>query len=93
MTLPNIFAKSAVFIILVCMTVIFLIPVGMMISGSFKPDNQVLREAGNLLTFFPTELIAVPILARLPIKGIAITTSFAHSRPSSFTGSTPSTKR
>lgn len=55
MTLQNIFTRTAVFIFLACMTLIFLIPVGMMVSGSLKPDNQVLLEAGNLRTFFPTQ--------------------------------------
>ncbi|WP_455366475.1 carbohydrate ABC transporter permease [Kaarinaea lacus] len=32
---------------------VFLIPVGMMVFGSFKPDAQVLQEAGTLREFIP----------------------------------------
>jgi len=56
MTMTNILARIALYFVLTCITLIFLIPVGMMASGSFKPDNQVLLEAGRLSTFFPTEL-------------------------------------
>jgi multiple sugar transport system permease protein len=56
MTMTNILARMVIYLILTCITLIFLIPVGMMASGSFKPDNQVLLEAGRLSTFFPTEL-------------------------------------
>ena len=56
MTMTNILARMVIYLVLTCITLIFLIPVGMMASGSFKPDNQVLLEAGRLSTFFPTEL-------------------------------------
>lgn len=48
--------KSIVYLVLLGFTAVFLIPVGMMIAGSFKPDDLVLVEAGSLRTFFPAEL-------------------------------------
>jgi multiple sugar transport system permease protein len=48
--------RVTVYLVLGCFAVIFLIPVGMMVAGSFKPDNRVLVEAGSLRTFFPADL-------------------------------------
>ena len=48
--------RSIVYLILLGFTAVFLIPVGMMVAGSFKPDDLVLVEAGSLRTFFPAEL-------------------------------------
>jgi len=47
----------SVYLALGCLTLIFLVPVGMMISGSFKPDSLVLQEAGQLTSFFPDEIV------------------------------------
>jgi len=52
----NILARIAVYLVLGAFSLIFLIPVGMMVAGSFKPDNRVLVEAGSLRTFFPSAL-------------------------------------
>jgi len=52
----TIYTRITVYIVLGCFALIFLIPVGMMVAGSLKPDNRVLIEAGNLRTFFPAEL-------------------------------------
>lgn len=48
--------RIIVYLVLLSFTLIFLIPVGMMVAGSFKPDDQVLLEAGRLRTFFPADL-------------------------------------
>lgn len=48
--------KIIVYVVLLSFTLIFLIPVGMMVAGSFKHDDLVLVEAGRLQTFFPAEL-------------------------------------
>lgn len=45
----------SLYLALGCLTLVFLIPVGMMVSGSFKPDSLVLQEAGQLTRFFPDE--------------------------------------
>jgi multiple sugar transport system permease protein len=42
--------------LLTVFALVFLIPVGMMVFGSFKPDSQVLLEAGSLRDFLPDEL-------------------------------------
>jgi multiple sugar transport system permease protein len=42
--------------LLTIFALVFLIPVGMMVFGSFKPDSQVLLEAGSLRDFLPDEL-------------------------------------
>jgi multiple sugar transport system permease protein len=52
----GIFTKIIVYVVLLSFTLIFLIPVGMMVAGSFKHDDLVLVEAGRLQTFFPAEL-------------------------------------
>ena len=42
--------------LLICLVLLFLIPVGMMLLGSFKPDSQVLLESGNFGDYFSSEL-------------------------------------
>lgn len=54
--MKNFTVQLAVYLLLGGLSLIFLIPVGMMVSGSFKPDGHVLVEAGSLRTFFPGEL-------------------------------------
>lgn len=41
--------------LLIGLAVMFLIPVGMMVFGSFKPDAQVLMESGSLQGYFPSD--------------------------------------
>ena len=48
--------RIIVYVVLLSFTLIFLIPVGIMVAGSFKHDDLVLVEAGRLQTFFPAEL-------------------------------------
>jgi multiple sugar transport system permease protein len=45
-----------VYSLLLGVSLIFLIPVWMMLAGSFKPDDQVLLEAGNLRGYFPANI-------------------------------------
>ncbi len=59
----------AFYILLTSFTLIFLIPVGIMVTGSLKPDDLVLLEAGRLATFFPAEFRLTnyhEVLARVP---------------------------
>jgi len=68
MTLKNFLQKMSIYLALGCLTLIFLVPVGMMISGSFKPDSLVLQEAGQLTGFFPDEIVLTnyqDVLARV----------------------------
>ncbi len=48
--------RIIVILVLLSFSLIFLIPIAMMVAGSFKPDDLVLVEAGSLRTFFPAEL-------------------------------------
>lgn len=69
MTFKNTLTGTVLYFGTTCFTLIFLIPVGMMVSGSFKPDSQVLMEAGRISTFFPTELDLTnyyDVFARVP---------------------------
>lgn len=52
----ELFDRIIVYSVLLVFSLIFLIPVGMMVTGSFKPDELVLLEAGRLSTFFPEEI-------------------------------------
>jgi len=45
-----------VYSLLLGVSLIFLIPVWMMLAGSFKPDDQVLLEAGTLRGYFPANM-------------------------------------
>ncbi|MGD2052667.1 MAG: carbohydrate ABC transporter permease [Gammaproteobacteria bacterium] len=45
-----------VYSLLLGVSLIFLIPVWMMLAGSFKPDDQVLLEAGTLRGYFPAHI-------------------------------------
>lgn len=45
-----------IFCLLALLSMIFLIPVGMMVFGSFKPDERVLMEAGSLQDLFPSDM-------------------------------------
>ena len=45
-----------VYSLLLGVSLIFLIPVWMMLAGSFKPDDQVLLEAGTLRGYFPANI-------------------------------------
>ena len=79
--------RIIVYLVLLSFTLIFLIPVGMMVAGSFKPDDQVLLEAGRLRTFFPADLrmdnyrdvfTRVPF-ARYMVNSLFITTTIVVS--------------
>ena len=48
-------AASAVYLLLVALAFAFLVPVVMMLSGSFKPEDQVLVQAGRLGRLFSAE--------------------------------------
>lgn len=45
-----------VYCLLLGVSLIFLIPVLMMVSGSFKPDDQVLLEVGTMQGYFPAHI-------------------------------------
>jgi multiple sugar transport system permease protein len=49
-------ASLFVYSLLFGVSLIFLIPVWMMLAGSFKPDDQVLLEAGTLRGYFPANI-------------------------------------
>jgi multiple sugar transport system permease protein len=49
--LPN----AVAYLVLLLSSLIFIIPVGIMVAGSFKPDDLVLAEAGSLHNFFPVK--------------------------------------
>jgi len=48
--------RIIVYFVLLGFTLIFLIPVLMMVAGSFKPDELVLVEAGSLQTLLPADI-------------------------------------
>ncbi len=50
------FNSVFVYCLLLGMSLIFLIPLWMMLAGSFKPDDQVLLEAGTLRGYFPANM-------------------------------------
>ena len=43
------------YVLLAGLLLVFIIPVGMMVFGSFKPDARVLMESGTLSGYFPSE--------------------------------------
>jgi multiple sugar transport system permease protein len=45
-----------VYSLLLGVSLIFVVPVWMMLAGSFKPDDQVLLEAGTLRGYFPASM-------------------------------------
>lgn len=49
-------ASLFVYSLLVGVSLIFVVPVWMMLAGSFKPDDQVLLEAGTLRGYFPVSM-------------------------------------
>lgn len=49
-------ASLFVYSLLVGVSLIFVVPVWMMLAGSFKPDDQVLLEAGTLRGYFPVNM-------------------------------------
>jgi len=49
--MPALFAYS----ILIGAALVFLMPIGIMLAGSLKPDDLVMLEAGSLRGYFPTE--------------------------------------
>lgn len=55
MTRGRLLASLMTYGALIAMVSVFLVPVGMMLSGSFKPDARVLFEAGSAGGIFPTE--------------------------------------
>lgn len=48
--------NGVVYFLLIVLALLFLMPVIMMFSGSFKPDERVLLEAGSLQAFVPHSL-------------------------------------
>jgi len=44
------------YVVLVALAVFFLFPVAFMVSGAFKPDNEVLADADSLGAFVPSDL-------------------------------------
>ena len=55
MNLKNRLTKLIVYITLSGISLVFLVPVVMMVSGSLKPDDLVLQEAGQLTGLLPSE--------------------------------------
>lgn len=51
----TILSKIIIYLVLLLFSLVFLIPVGLMVAGSFKPDDLVLVEVGSLQTFFPAK--------------------------------------
>jgi multiple sugar transport system permease protein len=49
-------SKLISFLLLAGMAILYIAPLIMMFSGSFKPDHRVLLESGSLAAFLPTEL-------------------------------------
>lgn len=49
-------ASLLVYSLLLGVSLIFVVPVWMMLAGSFKPDDQVLLEAGTLQGYFPLNM-------------------------------------
>ena len=52
----RLFNSVFVYCLLLGMSLIFLIPLWLMLAGSFKPDDQVLLEAGTLRGYFPASM-------------------------------------
>lgn len=62
-------ASLLTYMALLAAALIFLIPVWIMIAGSFKPDAQVLRDAGSLHGYLPAHMSArnyQDVFARVP---------------------------
>ncbi len=56
MKASKLFGKLPVYLLLTGLGLLFLIPIAMMLAGSFKPDAQVLTEAGSLRGYFPSSM-------------------------------------
>jgi len=56
MTIKRFITSLFVCCLLLGVSLIFLIPVLMMVSGSLKPDDQVLLEAGTMQAYFPAHI-------------------------------------
>jgi multiple sugar transport system permease protein len=65
--------------LLIAAVLVFLAPVGMMLSGSFKPDARVLIEAGTAAGMLPTEFSLQnyrDVFARVPFLRYLFNSSF-----------------
>lgn len=72
-------AASAVYLLLVALAFAFLVPVAMMLSGSFKPDDQVLVQAGRLGRLFAAEFSWFnyrDVFARVPFARYLFNSAF-----------------
>ena len=56
MTNQRVYISILSYALLIALLLVFLIPVGMMVFGSFKPDAQVLIDSGTLRGYFPSEI-------------------------------------
>jgi multiple sugar transport system permease protein len=56
MTKKHVFISALSYTLLIGLALIFLIPVGVMVFGSFKLDALVLMESGTLRGYFPSEI-------------------------------------
>lgn len=56
MMLQRIIRALLIYALLLALTLIFLLPVWMMLSGSFKVDDQVLRAIGTLQGYLPSDM-------------------------------------
>ncbi|MGI9319960.1 MAG: carbohydrate ABC transporter permease, partial [Thiogranum sp.] len=71
--------KLSVYLLLTAFAFVFLVPVAMMLFGSFKPDDQVLAQAGRLGSLFPTEfswLNYQDVFARVPFARYLFNSAF-----------------
>ena len=74
--------KLSVYLLLVAFALIFLVPVAMMVFGSFKPDDQVLLQAGRLRDLFPSEFgwfNYQDVFARVPFLRYLFNSAFISS--------------
>ena len=55
MNKKHIISPFFVYVTLICSMLIFLMPIGIMLASSFKPDDLVLMEAGTLRSYFSME--------------------------------------
>lgn len=68
--------------LLLTVTLIFLVPVLMMVSGSFKPDDQVLMTAGTLRGYLPVDMNLQnyqDVFARVPFLRYLFNSAFITS--------------
>lgn len=82
MTSKQNFLSVLNYLVMICLAMMFLIPVGMMVFGSFKPDAQVLMESGTLRGYFPSEFSWTnyrDVFERVPFLRYLINSAFITS--------------